>query len=319
MLDRARERSDASVHRELRVLLERRPRAATRTPTSWRSTLGSGGRGEPSDRSEGTQMNERNRNIASRGATMAVDWEQRIDFSRLRTYRLARAKAMLEASDLGALSPVRPEQHPLRHEHAHRRVGARQERPLGAAAARRGADPVGLRLGRAASQALCAVAAAGELPRRRRADARGDAARDRRAGPAGRDDCATSCGSAVCRGAGRRRHGRPGDARGAPARRAPRRGRLARDARGAEDQDADEVALLDHACGIVDAVYEEIYRMLRPGVHEHEIVARPSSSCSSWAPSTSRRSTPSRATAATRIRTSSPTGCSGRATRRSST
>ncbi len=36
----------------------------------------------------------------------------------------------------------------------------------------------------------------------------------------------------------------------------------------------EEIALLDHACGIVDAVYEEIYRMLRPGVHEHEIVAR---------------------------------------------
>ena len=42
-------------------------------------------------------------NIASRGATMAVDWEQRIDFDRLRSYRLGRAKAALEASDLGAL------------------------------------------------------------------------------------------------------------------------------------------------------------------------------------------------------------------------
>ena len=44
-----------------------------------------------------------------------------------------------------------------------------------------------------------------------------------------------------------------------------------------------------------------------------------SSSCSSWAPSRSRRSTPSRATAATRIRTCSPTGSCGRATRPSST
>jgi Xaa-Pro aminopeptidase len=42
-------------------------------------------------------------NIASRGATMAVDWEQRVNFDRLRTHRLARAKAALEASDLGAL------------------------------------------------------------------------------------------------------------------------------------------------------------------------------------------------------------------------
>src|SRR3954470_16864238 len=37
---------------------------------------------------------------------------------------------------------------------------------------------------------------------------------------------------------------------------------------------AEEIALLEHAAAIVDAVYEEIYRMLRPGVREHEIVAR---------------------------------------------
>jgi Xaa-Pro aminopeptidase len=36
---------------------------------------------------------------------------------------------------------------------------------------------------------------------------------------------------------------------------------------------ADEIALLDHAAAIVDAVYETIYRMLRPGVREHEVVA----------------------------------------------
>src|SRR2546422_5888228 len=41
--------------------------------------------------------------IASRGATMAVDWEQRVDFDRLRQHRLERAKASLRASDLGAL------------------------------------------------------------------------------------------------------------------------------------------------------------------------------------------------------------------------
>src|SRR5205085_1125837 len=35
-----------------------------------------------------------------------------------------------------------------------------------------------------------------------------------------------------------------------------------------------EIALLDQSAGLVDAVYEEIYRMLRPGVYEHEIVAR---------------------------------------------
>src|SRR5579871_3671517 len=41
--------------------------------------------------------------IASRGATMAVDWEQRIDFAKLRHDRLQRAKEALSESDLGAL------------------------------------------------------------------------------------------------------------------------------------------------------------------------------------------------------------------------
>ena len=36
----------------------------------------------------------------------------------------------------------------------------------------------------------------------------------------------------------------------------------------------EEIALLDQSAGLVDAVYEEIYRMLRPGVYEHQIVGR---------------------------------------------
>src|ERR671923_143604 len=35
--------------------------------------------------------------------TMAVDWEQRVDFERLRRERLARAKALLAKSEMGAL------------------------------------------------------------------------------------------------------------------------------------------------------------------------------------------------------------------------
>src|SRR3954469_23765418 len=42
-------------------------------------------------------------NIASRGATMAVDWEQRIDFAKLRTERLEKARASLRDSSLGAV------------------------------------------------------------------------------------------------------------------------------------------------------------------------------------------------------------------------
>src|SRR6187397_3274557 len=41
--------------------------------------------------------------IASRGASMAVDWEQRVDFPKLRSERYHRARSALDASDLGAL------------------------------------------------------------------------------------------------------------------------------------------------------------------------------------------------------------------------
>ena len=41
--------------------------------------------------------------IASPGAVMGVDWESRVDFQRLREYRLARTKEMLEQSECGAL------------------------------------------------------------------------------------------------------------------------------------------------------------------------------------------------------------------------
>jgi len=45
----------------------------------------------------------RSRSVGSPDTTRAVDWEQRIDFPRLRQERLERAKAALDASDLGAL------------------------------------------------------------------------------------------------------------------------------------------------------------------------------------------------------------------------
>ena len=43
----------------------------------------------------------------------AVDWEERVDFDRLRTERLARLKAALDRSELGALLSLRLPQHPL--------------------------------------------------------------------------------------------------------------------------------------------------------------------------------------------------------------
>ena len=112
---------------------------------------------------------------------MAVDWEQRVDFPRLRAHRLdARARRRCEASDLGCLLLFDPNN--LRYvtstaigtwerdKNIRFALVFRDERP----------DPVGLRLGRAAPPALLPVAARVELARLGAADARRDARRDRR-------------------------------------------------------------------------------------------------------------------------------------------
>ena len=76
-----------------------------------------------------------------------VDWEQRLDFDRLRTERLARLRAELEALVARSGPRVRLQQHPLHDGHPHRHVGGRQADPLLAPGPRRRADHLGLRLG----------------------------------------------------------------------------------------------------------------------------------------------------------------------------
>ncbi len=80
----------------------------------------------------------------------------------------ARLPAGARAPGAGALRPgcaaeFRPAQHPLHHEHRHRRVGARQADALLAAHRQRRSVRVGLRLGRQASPAARALAAPGPL------------------------------------------------------------------------------------------------------------------------------------------------------------
>ena len=41
---------------------------------------------------------------------------------------------------------------------------------------------------------------------------------------------------------------------------------------GPDDQDEDEITLLNTACMMVDAAYEELYRAMRPGIRENECV-----------------------------------------------
>ena len=213
-------------------------------------------------------------NIASRGATMAVDWEQRIDFAKLRTDRLGKARASLSDSSLGAVLLF--DQNNIRYvSSTHIGEWARDKSARCVLLPREG-DPVLWDFGSAAKHHRLY---APWLP-----------------------ESSWQAGVTSMRGAMPRETGMP-DALASQIHRQladrglegeplgidltdmetlyslQRQGIETADAqpimmRARAIKTAEEIALLDHAAAIVDAVYEEIYRMLRPGVREHEIVAR---------------------------------------------
>src|SRR5215468_6025753 len=212
--------------------------------------------------------------IASRGATMAVDWEQRIDFAKLRSDRLERARNSLRSSELGAVLLF--DQNNIRYvTSTHIGEWARDKSARCVLLPREG-DPVLWDFGSAAKHHRLY---APWLP-----------------------ESSWQAGVTSMRGAMPRETGVPDVMAGRIQRELAERGLAAEPLgidltdmetlyslhrQGIETADAqpvmmraraiktaDEIALLDHAAAMVDAVYEEIYRMLRPGVREHEIVAR---------------------------------------------
>jgi Xaa-Pro aminopeptidase len=213
-------------------------------------------------------------NIASRGATMAVDWEQRIDFAKLRTDRLEKARASLRESSLGAVLLF--DQNNIRYvSSTHIGEWARDKSARCVLLPREG-DPVLWDFGSAAKHHRLY---APWLP-----------------------ESSWLAGVTSMRGAMPRETGMPDALASQIHRQLAERGLegeplgidltdmetlYSLQRQGIETADAqpimmraraiktaEEIALLEHAAAIVDAVYEEIYRMLRPGVREHEVVAR---------------------------------------------
>src|SRR5215475_10926352 len=211
--------------------------------------------------------------IASRGATMAVDWEQRIDFSKLRTDRLERARASLRSSDLGAVLLF--DQNNIRYvTSTHIGEWARDKSARCVLLPREG-DPVLWDFG--------------------------SAAKHHRLYAPWFPESSWQAGVTSMRGAMPRETGVPDFLAGRIHRELAERGieneplgidltdmetLYSLHRQGIETADAqpvmmraraiktpEEIALLEHAAGIVDAVYEQIYRTLRPGVREHEIVS----------------------------------------------
>ncbi len=211
--------------------------------------------------------------IASRGATMSVDWEQRVDFGRLRQHRLERAKASLRDSDLGALLLFDPNN--LRYVTSTAIGTWERDKNIRFALVFRDEDPILWDFGSAAKhhQLYCPWLPESSwrawVPPMRGAmpDPTGvpdalaemilNELRERRLDqePVGIDVPDMTTLLAL------QRHGvhlvdsQP----------------VMLEARRLKSED--ELALLDQAAGIVDAVYEEIYRMLRPGVKENQVVA----------------------------------------------
>ena len=143
--------------------------------------------------------------------TMGVDFEERVDYRRLHRYRLLARQAGAGEIRARRAAGLRRQQHPLHHLDQDRRMGARQALPLGAAHARRRADPVGLRLGRRAPQALHALAQAGELQGRADRAARHRQSRLRADGAPRQGDRLADQGGRRRQDADRHRHHRAAD------------------------------------------------------------------------------------------------------------
>jgi Xaa-Pro aminopeptidase len=212
--------------------------------------------------------------IASRGASMAVDWEQRVDYPRLRRERLEKARAALEASDLGALLLFDPNN--IRYvTSTHIGEWARDKNARFVLLCRGGADPILWDFGSAArhhqlyapwlpetSWRAGVTAMRGAMPPEtgvpelmvshivdelRERDLLGE--------PLGIDMSDIVTLEALHRAGIHTTDGT----------------RVMLAARKIKTED--EQALLAHAAAIVDGVYELIYEMLRPGVRENQIVA----------------------------------------------
>ena len=213
-------------------------------------------------------------NIASRGATMAVDWEQRVNFDRLRTHRLARAKAALEASDLGALLLFDPNN--LRYVTSTAIGTWERDKNIRFALLARGEDPILWDFGSAARHHKLYCPWLPEENWRAWVTPMRGAMPDETGVPA--DLAELVLGELRERGLENEPIGL--DVPDMTTLLAlQREGIHATDAQpvmleARKLKSEDELALLDHAAAIVDAVYEEIYRTLRPGITENQVVAQ---------------------------------------------
>lgn len=211
--------------------------------------------------------------IASRGATMAVDWEQRIDFVKLRSDRLARAQNSLEQSELGALLLFDPNN--IRYvTSTHIGEWARDKNARFALLTRKG-PPLLWDFGSAARHHQLYAPWLPEESYRAGVSPMRGAMPD----VTGVPDTLAAHVLEELRQRGLESEPVGIDMTDMVALQALHRAGIATtdgsqvmmSARAIKTEE--EIALLDHAAAIVDAVYARIYEMLRPGITEMEVVA----------------------------------------------
>ena len=202
--------------------------------------------------------------------TMGVDWEQRVDFDRLRRERLARANEHLRASELGALLCF--DMNNIRYITATHIGTWAMDKLIRFCLLPQGGEPILWDFGSAARhhQIYCPWlgedrSRAGISTLRVRVEG---PRRGRRAQDPGRARAARAA-----RRASRRRHGRAAGAAGARGRGHPGRRRPGADAGRSEIKTQDEITLLATACAMVDSAYDQLFNAMRPG-HPRERVRR---------------------------------------------
>ena len=195
-----------------------------------------------------------------------VDWEERINYERLRTERLARVTRMLAASELGALLCF--DMNNIRYLTSTHIGTWAMDKLVRFALLLRGDEPdLSGTSGLAARHHQLYCPWLGDRSRAGISTLRG-------AYPESAHDAAQQTGTRRAAGerAGRRRHCRTtGPVRAAAGGHARRR-RAEPDAGGPEDQDQDEITLITTAVMMVDAAYDALYQALRPGMRENECV-----------------------------------------------
>jgi Xaa-Pro dipeptidase len=211
--------------------------------------------------------------IASPGATQGVDWERRVDYDRLRADRFAKVRSALEVSDLGAL--ILFDMNNIRYTTATHIGNWARDKFFRCALVMRGQDPVLWDIGSAART------------HKQFADWFGDGSWQaglsswRGSIP---EDVGVEAGNARRLAGILREYGLAGEPVGVDVVELPvlraleREGLTIVDGHGFMQEvrsikTADEVALLDHAAGLVDGAYDELYRYLRPGIRENDCVA----------------------------------------------